>query len=38
MRQNMEELRATQEETARKEASMTKELKDLKKRLDKYEL
>jgi methyl-accepting chemotaxis protein len=38
MRQNMEELRATQEESARKEAAMQKELKDLKKRLSKYEL
>lgn len=38
MRQNMEELRATQEETARKEAAMQKELKELRKRLAKYEL
>jgi len=38
MRQNMEELRATQEESSRKEASMQKELKELKKRLNKYEL
>jgi methyl-accepting chemotaxis protein len=38
MRQNMEELRATQEESARKETSMQKELKELKKRLGKYEL
>ncbi len=38
MRQNMEELRATQEESARKETSMQKELKELKKRLSKYEL
>lgn len=38
MRQNMEELRATQEENARKDAAMQKELKELKKRLAKYEL
>jgi methyl-accepting chemotaxis protein len=38
MRQNMEELRATQEESARKEAAMQKELKELKKRLGKYEI
>ncbi len=38
MRQNMEELRATQEESARKETAMQKELKELKKRLGKYEL
>jgi methyl-accepting chemotaxis protein len=38
MRQNMEELRATQEETVRKETAMQKEIKELKKRLSKYEL
>ncbi|HOT14889.1 MAG TPA: GAF domain-containing protein [Bacteroidales bacterium] len=38
MRQNMEELRATQEESARKEAALLKELKELKKRMEKYEL
>jgi putative methionine-R-sulfoxide reductase with GAF domain len=38
MRQNMEELRATQEESARKEAALLKELKDIKKRMEKYEL
>lgn len=38
MRQNMEELRATQEESSRKETAMQKELKELKKRLGKYEL
>ena len=38
MRQNMEELRATQEESARKEAALLKELKEIKKRMEKYEL
>jgi methyl-accepting chemotaxis protein len=38
MRQNMEELRATQEENSRKEAALQKEVKELKKRLNKYEV